>query len=191
MPRLPWASTSSGRIFRASWNCSMASSNCPFLARVMPRLLWATIVRRRAGQGVRPERLVVAPGGRLQPGTCHEEGQYHRGGRGVGSKAGGPGSPGAGEHPSDAQERPDLRQVRIAVGHGLAADLDQPDHRHEHSQVPQPADEQSGSFRRQATAAAEIAASTSMAPKSFHPGTPPSGCGYIAASRVGQNIWPR
>ena len=35
-------------------------------------------------------------------------------------------------------------QVGVAVRHGLAADLDEPDHRDEHSDVPEPAHEQPG-----------------------------------------------
>ena len=46
--------------------------------------------------------------------------------------------------PGQSDAQPDLRQVRVAVGHRLVAHLHQADHRHEHPQVPEPADQQIG-----------------------------------------------
>ena len=46
--------------------------------------------------------------------------------------------------PGQGEAQPDLRQVHVAVGHRMHADLHQPDGGHEHSQVPEPADRQIG-----------------------------------------------
>src|SRR5258708_33302823 len=41
--------------------------------------------------------------------------------------------------PDDQYENPDERDVGVAVSHGLAADLDEADDRHEAAEIPQPA----------------------------------------------------
>ena len=46
--------------------------------------------------------------------------------------------------PHQGNEQPDLRQIRVAVGHRLAAHLDQADDRNEHSREPEPAAEKVG-----------------------------------------------
>ena len=43
--------------------------------------------------------------------------------------------------PRQRDEDADQRDVRVAVGHRLRADLDEADHRHERPEVPEPADE--------------------------------------------------
>ena len=42
--------------------------------------------------------------------------------------------------PRDHHAQADHRQVHVAVGHRLVADLDEPDDRHEHADEPEPAD---------------------------------------------------
>ena len=44
--------------------------------------------------------------------------------------------------PRRSQVKADLGQIGVAIGHGLPAHLHQPDHRHQHAQVPEPADRQ-------------------------------------------------
>ena len=46
--------------------------------------------------------------------------------------------------PGQRDAQPDLRQVRVAVGHRLRPHLHQTDHRHQHPQIPEPADQHDG-----------------------------------------------
>ena len=47
-----------------------------------------------------------------------------------------------GGRPGHENEDPDERHIGITVGHRLRADVDDADYRHEHPQVPEPADGQ-------------------------------------------------
>ena len=98
----------------------------------------------KTGHHVLAHGLAVAPEGCLTPGAPRQHGQcQHRR---------------AAAHPTTPRPRPaevrhgpgkgkvhaDLGQIRKAIGHGLdsAAELNHSANRHQHSYVPQPADEQ-------------------------------------------------
>ena len=93
-------------------------------------------------QGTRPEGLAVFPGRRLGRGGLDENGnqQHHRRSpepspqRQIGRELL--------RRPGEHDIKPDVRQIRIAIGHRLHADLDQADDRQEGHQIPQPSDGQ-------------------------------------------------
>ncbi len=72
--------------------------------------------------------------------------------------------------PGQGDARPDQRQIRVAVGHCLLAHLHQSDHRHEHPQIPKPADQQIGALPPHDPGAAEMPISASKAPTIFQIG---------------------
>ncbi len=99
-------------------------------------------ILRGTGQRVGPQRLAVAPVPRLLPGADHQPCHHQcRDGRERPTTI----RPSAGHvrgAPGKRHVEPDLRQIRVAVGHRLVAHLHQSDHRHQGPKVPEPAEEQ-------------------------------------------------
>ena len=103
------------------------------------------------GQGAAEQRGGVLPGRHLRPGEPGQRGEHDRGGgreadRGRGRVRG----TRSGRPPDQHHEDADQRQVGVAIGPRLLADLDQADHRHQHAEVPEPAGQQVRAARPQA-----------------------------------------
>ena len=92
-------------------------------------------------RGVRPEAPIVPPDVRLPPGEDAErEQQARRDERAGAVYARRPPPPCIGQRPRHRDEEPDVRDVGIAVRHALAAVVEEPEHRQQRAEVPEPAD---------------------------------------------------
>ena len=111
-------------------------------ARAMPRLLWAMEFREVQAKVVGPQRLAVTPIRRLPPRTSHQHRHDQRRCGAAHPATIGPRRGDLRRSPGQGQIQPDLRQVGVAVGHSVPSNLHQTDHRHEHPQIPKPADQQ-------------------------------------------------
>lgn len=101
----------------------------------------------RHGDGLCEQRLAVAPMAHLQAGGhCERE-------RGGDACAGEESAQRGSAHRelarllADRESEPDQRQIHVAVGARLRAHLNEPDHRHERAQEPEPAHEEMGLAR--------------------------------------------
>ncbi len=102
------------------------------------------IIVRGAGDRVRPQRFAIEPIRGLDARTENQSNQNDCGEAAQHQSAMTPAGPQTSHRPGQGEIQPDLRQISIAIRICLASDLDQPDHRHQHSQIPQPADQQIG-----------------------------------------------
>ena len=121
----------------------MASSSFPCSASATPRSFSAKGFREVQSRVWRQRVSLSCAEAGLPPGAAyHQDGNRTGGRRGNNHAADRPEARQASQRPGQHDAQPDLRQVRIAVGHRLGADLHQADHGHQHAQVPQPADDQ-------------------------------------------------
>ncbi len=122
--------------------CSIASSSRPSVAKAPPRPLWAMVVSGSQCEGSGPKGLAVAPKGGLTECAADEHRQQRSRGRAARPTTVGPSAAQVGDAPDQPYCQPNLRQVREPIGHRRAANLQQPDDGHQHSQVPEPTDQQ-------------------------------------------------
>ena len=116
-------------------------------AKAMPRLLWASSILRSAGQSVRSRASRCRANTRLPPRRAVRTARQPRPRQRPHSPAAGRPTPtGVGRRPDQGDRQPDLRQVGEPVGLVSRSDLHQPDHRHHHPQIPEPADQQIGTL---------------------------------------------
>src|SRR5260370_4703405 len=101
----------------------------------------SNVVPLRDGERSIPESLSVVPVCSLNPGAPRQTGHDHRRGDGQNFATITKRTRKIGNSPSRRDAEPDLRQVSVTISMRLAPNLDQPDHRQQHDQVPEPADD--------------------------------------------------
>ena len=84
-----------------------------------------------------------------------------------------------------AIDQTDLGQIRVPVGHRLSAHLHQTDHRHEHPQVPEPADRQPGTAPPTGPGPRSDARQEQQGARGFPMGRPFSGWGSDGTNATG------
>ena len=120
----------------------MAASTCPRPAKASAEIVVGDRILRGAGQGVGPQGLAVPPvavccqAHTINPATISAE-TAAKGPTAIGPRTGR-----LRDAPGKRHVEPDLRQIRVAVGHRLIAHLHQPDHGHQCPKVPEPPKEQ-------------------------------------------------
>ena len=105
-------------------------------------------ILRVAGQRMSPQRLAVTPVPRLLPGAGHQADHRQRASHAAEPT---PSRPVAKESldsptgpPDNSNAQANLRQVSVTIGPGMFPYLHQPDHGHQHTEVPQPAHQHGG-----------------------------------------------
>ncbi len=101
-------------------------------------------VVRRAGQRVSPQRFTVSP---IRGLSARAENQSHEDDRGAAAQHQAAVTPAGAQirrRPGQQQIQADLRQISVTIRMGVEGYLHHPDHRDQHSQIPEPANHETG-----------------------------------------------
>ena len=104
---------------------------------------------RRAGERVSPQRFTIPPISSLR---TRAENQSHQNDRGAAAQHHAAVTPAGAQfrrRPGQQQIQADLRQIRVTIRPRLQSHLNNPDHRHQHDQIPQPAGQKTGATTTQ------------------------------------------
>ena len=98
----------------------------------------------RAGERVSPQRFAISPIRSLRARAENQSNQNDRGAAAQHHAAVTPAGAQIRRRPGQQQIQADLRQIGVAIRPRLRAHLNNPNHRHQHDQIPQPADQKIG-----------------------------------------------